>query len=183
MGSHPYGTDREASLSSSKVHDKDYASNHSNSSQSVSAGINSADVNRGSVLGFQQQRNSVVTLRPALARENPLIGGVCAKGSLLAGTTFLQRFGAKVADYCFWSLPLVLLALAACGLAVSLLTADLLRRLDVTEPVVKLVDQEVRPLLQLVNKGEAPNPLMLMVVKVRLLSWYFAFLGTVEKNG
>ena len=183
MGSHPYSTDREAGLSGSKIHDKEYSSNHSNSSQSVSAGINSADVNRGSVLGFQQQRNSVVTLRPALARENPLIGGVCAKGSLLAGTTFLQRFGAKVADYCFWSLPLVLLALAACGLAVSLLTADLLRRLDVTEPVVKLVDQEVRPLLQLVNKGEAPNPLMLMMVKVRLLSWYFAFLGTVEKNG
>jgi hypothetical protein len=49
----------------------------------------------------------------------------------------------------------------------SYLTADLLRRIDVTEPVVKLVDQEVRPLLQLVSRGEPPNPLMLMMVKVR----------------
>jgi hypothetical protein len=169
MGSHPSGADRDASLNSTKVHDNDYSSNShtSHGSQSMSVSINGTDLNRSSILGLQHQRNSVVTLRPALARDNPT-GGACAKRSLLAGTTFTQRFGSKVADYCFWSLPLVLLALAACGLAVSLLTADLLQRLDVTEPVVKLVDQEVRPLLQMVNKGEAPNPLMLMLVKVRL---------------
>jgi hypothetical protein len=116
--------------------------------------------------GSGLQRNSVITLHAALAR-NDHASGRQSKRALLAGTTLAQRLGTKTVDYCVWSLPLVLLALAACGLAMSYLTADLLRRIDVTEPVVKLVDQEVRPLLQLVSRGEPPNPLMLMMVKVR----------------
>lgn len=79
----------------------------------------------------------------------------------LFGTTFRDRFFERVMDYTFYSLPLIALAFCACGLAISMLTADLLERLDINNQVLDLVDQEVRPLIKMLTGEEATSLQML----------------------
>ena len=110
--------------------------------------------------------NRVVTIDLA-DRSGDASGTPCGLGALLWGTGPGQRFARKLADYLLWSLPLVLLALAAAGLAVALLTADLLRRVDVTDPVIRVLDKEVKPMLKLLT-GEESNPMMLMMIKMQV---------------
>lgn len=85
----------------------------------------------------------------------------------LSGTTFFQRFLDRLTDYIFWSMPLILLTFLACGLAIAMLSSDILRRIDVTDRVLGIVDQEVKPLLKMVNGGEE-NPFHLMAVKMKV---------------
>mmetsp|Transcript_26358 Transcript_26358/g.39932 ORF Transcript_26358/g.39932 Transcript_26358/m.39932 type:complete len:574 (+) Transcript_26358:28-1749(+) len=87
----------------------------------------------------------------------------------LFGTTLASRFVDRVLDYFFWSLPLILLTFLACGLAIAMLSSDILRRIDVTDRVLSIVDTEVTPLLKMVNGGEV-NSLHLMAVKMKVRS-------------
>lgn len=87
----------------------------------------------------------------------------------LFGTTLTSRFLDRLVDYFFWSLPLILLTFLACGLAIAMLSSDILRRIDVTDRVLSIVDTEVKPLLKMVNGGEV-NSLHLMAVKMKVRS-------------
>lgn len=85
----------------------------------------------------------------------------------LFGTTFRDRCLEKLFDYALVSLPLILLTFAACGTAIAMLSADSLRRMDVTDPVLKIVDQEVRPWIQLLT-GAEPNVFHLMGIRMKV---------------
>jgi ABC-type nitrate/sulfonate/bicarbonate transport system ATPase subunit len=89
--------------------------------------------------------------------------------NIFYGTTFFQRFTTKLLDYFFYSLPLILLAFAACGLAISMLTCDTLRRIDVTSPVLNIVDKEIRPMIKMLT-GQDASPLHLMGVRMKVTS-------------
>ena len=85
----------------------------------------------------------------------------------LSGTTFLDRFMDKIIDYIGYSTPVILLTFTACGLAISMLSCDILKRIDITNKIVGIIDQEVRPLLKLLT-GEDANPMMLMMIKAKV---------------
>ena len=87
----------------------------------------------------------------------------------LFGTRNFDRFKERLTDYIGWSIPLILMTFMACGLAISMLSCDILRRIDVTNQVVGIVDQEVRPMLKLIT-GEESSPLMLMMIKAKVKS-------------
>lgn len=86
---------------------------------------------------------------------------------LMFGTRWRDRFGAKLLDYVFYSLPLIVLTFAATGSAIAMLTADSLRRMDVTEPVLKIVDTEVRPLIKMLT-NEEPSVFVMMGVRFKV---------------
>ena len=74
----------------------------------------------------------------------------------------------KLYDYVLYSFPLILLTFIACGLAISMLSADILQRIDVTDQVLSIVDQEIRPLIKMVTGEEEANPMYLMVAKMKV---------------
>lgn len=57
----------------------------------------------------------------------------------------------------------------SCGLAISMLSADLLQRLDISTKVVDLVDVEIRPLIKLLTGSEA-NAFQMMGIKMKVNS-------------
>lgn len=85
------------------------------------------------------------------------------------GVSWSDRFLERLWDYFVYSLPLIALAFMAAGLALAMLTADVLERLDVTDPVIQLVDTEVRPLIQMLT-GEAPSAFTMMGVRMKVRS-------------
>jgi ABC-type transporter Mla maintaining outer membrane lipid asymmetry ATPase subunit MlaF/ABC-type transporter Mla maintaining outer membrane lipid asymmetry permease subunit MlaE len=87
----------------------------------------------------------------------------------LFGTRFYDRFLDKTKDYVLYSTPLIVCTFIATGMAIAMLSADSLRRLDVTEPVLHLVDQEVRPLIKMLT-GEEPNTFHLLGVRMKVRS-------------
>jgi ABC-type nitrate/sulfonate/bicarbonate transport system ATPase subunit/ABC-type transporter Mla maintaining outer membrane lipid asymmetry permease subunit MlaE len=87
----------------------------------------------------------------------------------LFGTTFRDRFLEKLMDYTFYSLPLIALAFCACGLAIAMLSADLLERLDINDKVLDLVDKEVRPLIKMLT-GEDATGLQMMGIRFKINS-------------
>merc|ERR1712194_990287 len=87
----------------------------------------------------------------------------------LFGTTFKDRFLERFIDYTFYSLPLIALAFCACGLAIAMLSADLLQRLEINNQVINLVDKEVRPLIKLLT-GEDPNSFQMMGIRMKVNS-------------
>eukprot|EP00429_Kryptoperidinium_foliaceum_P009723 CAMPEP_0176005846 /NCGR_PEP_ID=MMETSP0120_2-20121206/2417_1 /TAXON_ID=160619 /ORGANISM="Kryptoperidinium foliaceum, Strain CCMP 1326" /LENGTH=360 /DNA_ID=CAMNT_0017338567 /DNA_START=1 /DNA_END=1080 /DNA_ORIENTATION=+ len=110
--------------------------------------------------------NQTITL------EDPRLKNATAKNSTkpsLFGTTFLHRFVNRTMDYTLYSLPLISMAFVACGLAISMLSADLLRRLDFQDQVLELVDTHVRPLIKLLT-GEEANGLQMMGVRFKVQS-------------
>eukprot|EP00557_Chaetoceros_sp_GSL56_P009426 CAMPEP_0176489322 /NCGR_PEP_ID=MMETSP0200_2-20121128/7219_1 /TAXON_ID=947934 /ORGANISM="Chaetoceros sp., Strain GSL56" /LENGTH=530 /DNA_ID=CAMNT_0017886441 /DNA_START=14 /DNA_END=1603 /DNA_ORIENTATION=+ len=91
------------------------------------------------------------------------------KRKLYYGTRFLERFWDRLLDYFIWSLPLILLAFLACGLAIAMLTCETLKRLDVTDPVLKLVDKEIRPLIKMLT-GQEATTLHMIGVRMKVSS-------------
>jgi len=87
----------------------------------------------------------------------------------LFGTSFFDRFLERLIDYTFYSLPLIAMAFVACGLAISMLSADLLQRLDISSNVLDLVDKEVRPLIKLLT-GEEANAIQMMGIRFKVNS-------------
>ena len=86
----------------------------------------------------------------------------------LFGKDAMDRFVEKLIDYFLVSLPLILLTFAACGLAIAMLSSDLLRRIDVTEPVLEIINREVKPLLKMVTGQEEASPLTLMMINMKV---------------
>ena len=90
-----------------------------------------------------------------------------SKANLYFGTRFSHRFCQRLLDYFFWSLPLILLAFSAAGLAISMLTCDTLQRIDVSTPVLNIVDKEIRPLIKMLT-GQEATTLHLLGVKFKV---------------
>lgn len=85
----------------------------------------------------------------------------------LFGRTVFERFCEKLGDYFLWSVPLISLTFVACGLAISMLSSDILRRIDVTEPVLAIVDKEVRPLIKMLT-SEDPGAMTMMMINMKV---------------
>ena len=73
----------------------------------------------------------------------------------LFGTTCCDRFLERLVDYTVYSVPLIGMAFLACGFAISMLSADLLIRLDVSGKVLELINTEVKPLIKVLTGSEA----------------------------
>jgi len=125
------------------------------------------------VLGDEDTKNSRVV--ELAAPQSSTTNGTTTSGShkvskpSLFGTTFLDRFLERLVDYVCYSLPLILMAFAACGLAIAMLSADLLQRLDISSKVLDLVDTEVRPLIKMLT-GEDANTLQMMGIRFKVNS-------------
>ena len=79
-----------------------------------------------------------------------------------------QRFIMKLLDYFLYSLPLILLTFMAAGLAISMLSSDLLRRVDVTDTVLSIVQKEVKPLIQMFTGEDDVNPMYSMMINMKV---------------
>mmetsp|Transcript_7946 Transcript_7946/g.14966 ORF Transcript_7946/g.14966 Transcript_7946/m.14966 type:complete len:606 (+) Transcript_7946:153-1970(+) len=79
-----------------------------------------------------------------------------------------HRFSSKLLDYFLWSLPLILLTFLAAGLAISMLSSDILRRVDVTDTVLSVVQKEVKPIIQMFTGEEAVNPMYSMMINMKV---------------
>jgi ABC-type nitrate/sulfonate/bicarbonate transport system ATPase subunit len=99
----------------------------------------------------------------------------------LMGITFYDRFWERLVDYLVLSLPLIILTFVACGLAISMLSTDTLRRIDVTDPVLKIVEKEVKPMIQLIT-GEEPNIMHMLGVKMKVRSMLDRTVPTAKAN-
>jgi len=103
---------------------------------------------------------------PPVETQSP--SGFLSKNNMFFGITLWDRFLGQLIDYFFYSLPLIALTFVACGLAISMLSADILQRIDVTDRVVNIVDEEIRPLIKMVTGEEEANPMYLMVAKMKV---------------
>mmetsp|Transcript_14148 Transcript_14148/g.30955 ORF Transcript_14148/g.30955 Transcript_14148/m.30955 type:complete len:585 (-) Transcript_14148:105-1859(-) len=81
-----------------------------------------------------------------------------------------QRFIMKTIDYFLFSLPLILLTFTAAGLAISMLSSDILRRVDVTDTVLDVVKREVKPMLSMLTGEEDVNPMYMMMISMKVRS-------------
>jgi len=79
-----------------------------------------------------------------------------------------QRFMIKLLDYFLYSLPLILLTFLAAGLAISMLSADILRRVDVSDTVLSVVQREIKPLIQMFTGEEEVNPMYTMMINMKV---------------
>ncbi|KAK7238948.1 ABC transporter [Aureococcus anophagefferens] len=133
-------------------------------------------------LQLAQRKRVVVLDEPFTARwpgadAAPAAGGLAALllGDARSGTAyeFGPRARAKLADYLCFSLPLILLAFAAAGVAIAMLSADLLSRLDVSQQVDAVLDAEVLPLVDSLLKDastmQKTMTKMMVKTKARLM--------------
>jgi len=79
-----------------------------------------------------------------------------------------QRFMVKVLDYFLYSLPLILLTFMAAGLAISMLSSDILRRVDVTDTVLSIVQKEIKPLIQMFTGEDDVSPMYTMMINMKV---------------
>jgi ABC-type multidrug transport system ATPase subunit/ABC-type transporter Mla maintaining outer membrane lipid asymmetry permease subunit MlaE len=84
------------------------------------------------------------------------------------GKDILHRFASKLLDYFLYSLPLVLLTFFASGLAIAMLSSDILRRVDVTDTVLSVVQREVKPLIQMFTGDEDVSPMYTMMINMKV---------------
>jgi len=114
--------------------------------------------------------NFTLILEPAGVQKGHCSNGngklVFSKPSLF-GMTLLQRFLEDLEDFIMWSFPLVIFAFLACGIAIAMLSCDILQRIDVTEHVLDIVSKEVRPLVKMLT-GEEANALTMMMINMKI---------------
>eukprot|EP00550_Attheya_septentrionalis_P002045 CAMPEP_0198290404 /NCGR_PEP_ID=MMETSP1449-20131203/8292_1 /TAXON_ID=420275 /ORGANISM="Attheya septentrionalis, Strain CCMP2084" /LENGTH=592 /DNA_ID=CAMNT_0043988909 /DNA_START=29 /DNA_END=1807 /DNA_ORIENTATION=- len=134
------------------------------------------------------QNNATVTLLPPPHRQSSNIANGSGNKNddnmaapNLFGINAWHRFAEQLADYVMWSIPLIGLTFIACGLAISMLSADILQRIDVTEPVIEIVDKEVKPLLKLIT-GQESNAMTMMMVKMKVRSMLNTVLPDAKAN-
>lgn len=115
------------------------------------------------------QNNTIVELKPRQQLQQHPQDSTKRNSTQpsLFGTTFRDRFVERLMDYTFYSFPLIALAFCACGLAIAMLSADLLQRLEINAQVLDLVDKEVRPLIKLLT-GEEANSLQMMGIRFKI---------------
>ena len=129
------------------------ASNHSNHSASV-----------------QEESHLVktVTLQRRGSDYDPIKDSSSPQHPSTYGKDADQRFILKVWDYFLYSLPLILLTFLAAGLAISMLSADILRRVDVTDTVLSIVRKEIKPVIQMFTGEEEVNPMYTMMINMKV---------------
>eukprot|EP00568_Trieres_chinensis_P000123 CAMPEP_0183304858 /NCGR_PEP_ID=MMETSP0160_2-20130417/9794_1 /TAXON_ID=2839 ORGANISM="Odontella Sinensis, Strain Grunow 1884" /NCGR_SAMPLE_ID=MMETSP0160_2 /ASSEMBLY_ACC=CAM_ASM_000250 /LENGTH=577 /DNA_ID=CAMNT_0025467977 /DNA_START=138 /DNA_END=1868 /DNA_ORIENTATION=- len=110
--------------------------------------------------------NTIVTLEPPPPKCTKT--KIYQKKPSLFGKNLRDRFLEKLGDYFLYSLPLILLTFTACGLAISMLSSDILRRVNVTEPVLEIINREVKPLLKLVTGQDEASPLTMMMINMKV---------------
>eukprot|EP00986_Skeletonema_menzelii_P018688 scaffold26679_cov171-Skeletonema_menzelii.AAC.4 len=76
--------------------------------------------------------------------------------------------GNALLDYFLYSLPLILLTFLAAGLAIAMLSSDILRRVDVTDTVLTVVQREVKPLIQMFTGDEDVSPMYTMMINMKV---------------
>jgi len=86
----------------------------------------------------------------------------------LFGRDASHRFVIKLLDYFLYSLPLILLTFLAAGLAIAMLSSDILRRVDVTDTVLTVVQREVKPLIQMFTGDEDVSPMYTMMINMKV---------------
>ena len=111
--------------------------------------------------------SSVVTLTPRKSVDSRSTMGKLLHPSVFGKESY-QRFFMKVLDYFLYSLPLILLTFLAAGLAISMLSADILRRVDVTDTVLSIVQKEVKPLIQMFTGEEDVSPMYSMMINMKV---------------
>jgi ABC-type transporter Mla maintaining outer membrane lipid asymmetry ATPase subunit MlaF/ABC-type transporter Mla maintaining outer membrane lipid asymmetry permease subunit MlaE len=109
--------------------------------------------------------NSVVTLQ---RRENDDEKADKLQHPSLFGKDALHRFASKLLDYFIFSLPLIMLTFIASGLAIAMLSSDILRRVDVTDTVLSVVQREIKPLIQMFTGDEDVSPMYTMMINMKV---------------
>ena len=118
---------------------------------------------------IKTKHNETITLSPP---KHHLIGSksgneIHFKKPSLFGTTLFQRFLNDLEDFIIFSIPLIVFAFLACGLAISMLSADVLNKIDVSETVASILNNEVKPLIKMLT-GEEPGSITMMMIKMKV---------------
>ena len=108
----------------------------------------------------------------SMTRREVDCNDISNNGALSEPSTFgkdaHQRFCIKLVDYFLFSLPLIFLTFLAAGLSISMLSADILRRVDVTDMVLSLVQKEIKPIIQMFTGEEDVNPMYSMMINMKV---------------
>ncbi|KAL7470090.1 hypothetical protein ACHAXS_010333 [Conticribra weissflogii] len=116
--------------------------------------------------------NALLATSVILRRRQPDEAPIDPRNKLIHPSLFgkdpHQRFLIKLLDYFLYSLPLIVLTFVAAGLAISMLSSDILRRVDVTEPVLSIVEKEVKPLIKMFTGEETVNPMYTMMINMKV---------------
>lgn len=126
-------------------------------------GITTATGKSSSSLGS----DSVVTLQRRQTDDEKPASHKLQHPSLF-GKDASHRFVTKLLDYFLYSLPLILLTFLASGLAIAMLSSDILRRVDVTDTVLTVVQREVKPLIQMFTGDEDVSPMYTMMINMKV---------------
>lgn len=111
---------------------------------------------------------STVTLERRASDDDMPASSSTIQHPSLFGKDPYERFLAKLLDYFLYSLPLILLTFLASGLAIAMLSSDILRRVDVTDKVLSVVQGEVKPLIQMFTGEEEVNPMYSMMINMKV---------------
>ena len=111
--------------------------------------------------------DSVVTLLRRETDDEKPVSGKLQHPSLF-GKEASHRFVTKLLDYFLYSLPLILLTFLAAGLAIAMLSSDILRRVDVTDTVLSVVQREIKPLIQMFTGDEDVSPMYTMMINMKV---------------
>jgi len=112
--------------------------------------------------------SSTVTLQRRESELDKQVVSSTLKHPSTFGKDAHQRFIVKVLDYFLYSLPLILLTFMAAGLAISMLSSDILRRVDVTDTVLSIVQKEIKPLIQMFTGEEDVSPMYTMMINMKV---------------
>mmetsp|Transcript_30810 Transcript_30810/g.74007 ORF Transcript_30810/g.74007 Transcript_30810/m.74007 type:complete len:599 (+) Transcript_30810:125-1921(+) len=112
--------------------------------------------------------NQVIELKPKQSQSKEDSQSSSNVKPSLFGTTFQDRCYDRLIDYIGYSMPLITMAFCATGLAVAMLTADLLKRLDIQDKVLDLVETEVKPLIKILT-GEEANMLQMLGIRMKIM--------------
>jgi ABC-type transporter Mla maintaining outer membrane lipid asymmetry permease subunit MlaE/ABC-type uncharacterized transport system YnjBCD ATPase subunit len=111
--------------------------------------------------------NQVIELKPPVFDQNGATSSRVVGKPNLYGRAMMDRFSEKLLDYFVWSLPLIVLTFISCGLAIAMLSADILRKVNVTEPVLGVISKEVPPMIKMLT-GDDPNAMTMMMINLKI---------------
>ena len=120
-----------------------------------------------SLTGTSSMRRTVTLHRRESDCDGSKVGSTLRHPSVF-GKDAHQRFMIRLLDYFLYSLPLILLTFLAAGLAISMLSADILRRVDVSDTVLSVVQREIKPLIQMFTGEEEVNPMYTMMINMKV---------------
>lgn len=142
-------------------------SGHSKNGDDISAPSNAATVTTTTMNG---KTETVTLTRRESDDDTSRKFSKTLKHPSVYGKDSHQRFVMKVLDFFLYSLPLILLTFMAAGLAISMLSADILRRVDVTDTVLSVVQKEIKPIIQMFTGDESDDvsPVYTMMINMKV---------------